>query len=566
MKGTTNERKDISSINALYNRAFYNFDKYLNDIYIKSSQNTENEGYLIDLKDLEEIKKKTDYNKNKVKSDKIYNQKLNKKLYTLKKINCRSSQNLINMIENNNQYILINKELWELLCEKGEEDTIPIKYEIKSDIINFKLIDNKILKFYQNKEIKNLIDKDTYENKNSNKSDNEELKIIYEDINKYYKFEKEFLENIKKKESTTLNTNYSVTKNWFDNWKEYTYYEEIKKNFFEKQKVKENEIINELKKYKEKKKSKLIPVEIKQFKGKEELESILKKDSLVLVNSISPLKQYANIYIKYYIYDNKITFDTKDKVCVKSNNNIISLNGLINDTIINNAKSTNNNDLKQLKIDIFTFLIILFSFEKELQDNLNESKNDFTLKKNDFHIKNCYLINKDIISEFKNILEYNKIKGLIEKNKNVLTSKIDTKFLEKNKEIENYINSISNQKIQDLINKLKNINLLKIDKKNDANSQKYFYPINFDIINKDIYLQLLLILNKKKEEIEKKIEISFHKGKLLLNPEKSSFFNDNNSFYIYKYLLNKINEISLVYIPKSIKTFLMKVIKLNILK
>ena len=164
-----NTQIDISPVDEFYSRAFYLFDQYLNEIYNKSNQNREYEGYLIDLKDLEEIKTKIDYNKNRDKVRKYLNyKKLERRVYTLKGTHFTNSKQLINKINNNNKYILINKELWKTL---GGESEIPFKYKIENDILNLQIV-NKKLKFYQNKEIKNLIDKDTFEMKNTNTETN----------------------------------------------------------------------------------------------------------------------------------------------------------------------------------------------------------------------------------------------------------------------------------------------------------------------------------------------------------------------------------------------------------
>ena len=90
------------------------------------------------------------------------------------------------MLYNDNKYIIINTELWKIICENGRENEKPIKYEIST--LNIKLFfegeKHLIISYYQKS--KNIIDRFSCYNYDFNNLG--ELKKICEDINKYYRF------------------------------------------------------------------------------------------------------------------------------------------------------------------------------------------------------------------------------------------------------------------------------------------------------------------------------------------------------------------------------------------
>ena len=114
------------------------------------------------------------------------------------------------MINNNNQYIFINKNLWEIIGEKGKET--PIKYEIDKNKLKFKLDDNIELVFNQ-KNNKYIIAKDNLDSKINSNID--EFYKIYDDIKNYYYFETDFLRFIRNNQEK-VKQEILVSKKWFD--------------------------------------------------------------------------------------------------------------------------------------------------------------------------------------------------------------------------------------------------------------------------------------------------------------------------------------------------------------
>ena len=218
-----NSLLDQLLLNKYYN-AILNFEEYLNTIYYKSKIN---KGHLINLKDYENFKEKIKYLNAISKTNDAPLSDLDK-IFSIKQIEFNTSSYLINMINNDNKYILINSDLWKILCDKGEESTFIITYEIKSNNIIFQLDDKKLL-IFKNEQNKNIIDKSSLISKYDN--NNNEFKTIYDDIKKYYDFETKFLTDLKEKKKFNKKCNI-INKYSFDKWKEYSNYENIKKECF----------------------------------------------------------------------------------------------------------------------------------------------------------------------------------------------------------------------------------------------------------------------------------------------------------------------------------------------
>ena len=189
-----------------YYYAIINFEDSLQDIYSESNNNKNNKGYLINLKNYEEIKQNLNYqyyNKGKKKEDLIKD--MNDKFYKIKKlkqIEFKTTQYLINMILNGNKYIIINENLWNELGDKDEGDNSPLIYKIESNYITFNFENERKLYFKHNKN--NQIDEYTYKyiTQNSDYKPNfDVIKIILNDIKKYYEFETEFIKNLKREKT-----------------------------------------------------------------------------------------------------------------------------------------------------------------------------------------------------------------------------------------------------------------------------------------------------------------------------------------------------------------------------
>ena len=234
-----NLTQSIKNKYALAIKKFENFLKNLQDKYYK--------GYIINIKDLNKIKKEIDYDNIKenikIKSQNDLEIKNSEKIFKINDIEFRTSNYLINMIYNGNEYIMITEELWKSLCNEGEEKKSPISYKIKSNNLYINFENDKKLMFNQFGVKKNNIDKSTYDL--SSKSNLIHLKEIYNDITKYYDFEQKFLSNLKV-DKNAIKMDYLINKKWFDKWKKYSNYEEIKNKFLTKNNNNEFEIMNKI--------------------------------------------------------------------------------------------------------------------------------------------------------------------------------------------------------------------------------------------------------------------------------------------------------------------------------
>ena len=192
-----------------YNSAISKFEKYIKDIY-NNQDNKEKKGYIIKYKDFEEFQTnilKDQYNLFGVKNikafHKIFDPNKFNKIIKFKQIEFKTSQYLINMILNDNKYIIINEDLWKIICDKKYENDSPIIYNIDSNCLYFNFENEKILYFnISNKN--NIIDKYAYiysKKKSDYVSNFNEMNNIYKDIKSYFDYEKEFKTNLKKKKA-----------------------------------------------------------------------------------------------------------------------------------------------------------------------------------------------------------------------------------------------------------------------------------------------------------------------------------------------------------------------------
>ena len=218
-----------------YKIGFKEFENYIKKINYNLRDNYDydfHHGYLINLNEIERIKQKINYNSN----ESIYIQRNetsqdSTKYYTIKEIEFRNSDFLLNMIFNGNKYILINTTLWQLLCERNKEEKPSIKYYINKSKIKFQLDNKGELSFSNNN---NLIDlsglyyNSKYELYKSNYIffyNNTYQKII-----DYYEYQKKFKEYLKSSLKSEILFGYLVEIDWFEKWKKYYDYDNIKTN------------------------------------------------------------------------------------------------------------------------------------------------------------------------------------------------------------------------------------------------------------------------------------------------------------------------------------------------
>ena len=161
-----------------YNSAIYNFEKYVEELYKKTDGMKC--GYLINLKDYEDLKKKVNYSKDNAKKSLLKEIKLSdsEKIYTIKEIENTTPEYLKEMLNKGNKYIVVDQNFWKVICEKGKENNRAIWYYISQN--NFSVTLNGIsLNFNLTKN--NIIDKNSY--KNANEKDLGVNKNIFENNN-----------------------------------------------------------------------------------------------------------------------------------------------------------------------------------------------------------------------------------------------------------------------------------------------------------------------------------------------------------------------------------------------
>ena len=513
--------------------AISDFDKYLKDIYSTNNPyGTEQRGYLINLKDYERIKKI------------IYSNKINinnlEKNFKINQIEFKTSQYLINMILNGNKYIFINTDLWKLLYDKDKRNEIPIKYKVNINDITFSL-DNKELSFKHNK---NIIDKNSLNYSDSYKSNYEKITKIVDSIIKYYNFENKILNDLKNKQDSKATTTYGylISKIWIDKWKKISNYENIKTNYLQNNKNNKEDIMNDLIYYLEKNKINYneLPnsINIIKLNKKEEIESDLKNESLVLIDS--GFLFYFNHgnsgnLIKYNVFNNKINIylDNDEILSFKSNNNILSLNEIIN-----------YSHLKQL--------IKIFYFQKAIKSSIEDRSNN----------KQINLINNKVINIYKNIFNYKKLYDSLKNNlntKNINYDDLRNYYYKIINELnDDYITQCSQIKENEILKEFRNINenFIELEYKINSPSEKNLkYITNFEIVDKDI--KDFFIKNniaKEKHFIPLK-SYKCDKGKILIIFERNNnifyeigHFKDNEDFiieYLIDYLEN-INKYSII--------------------
>ena len=536
----TISNSNVSSLKK-YKNPISEFENYLKDIYCNNnSSNSSHKGYLINLKDYETITQS-------IKNINFDNMKENdfKQIFEINQIEFKTSHYLINMILNGNKYIFINTKLWKLLCDKdknNKNNDSHIMYKVNTNDITFSLLDNTTLSFKHNN---NIIDENSYKD-NYYRSNYKQITNIYNSITYYFNFENKILKDLKNGQSSK-DTSYAflISKNWIDKWKEISYYENIKTHYLQKNLNNKNEIINCLIYYFEKNNinySKLFEsINILKFNKKEDFESYLRNDSLILIEPIF-FSCFNNVNndnsgkkTQYNVFNNNINIylDNNEKLSFKSNNNIISLNENIN---INNSIH-----LKQL--------IKIFFFQKKIKSFVKEN-----------YINSIYLINKNVINYYKTIFNYKKLYEILKTNsntKNINNENLDSYYNQIINELDdNYISQFINRE-KTILKEFKyiNDNFIELEYKIKYPSEKYLkYIINFEIVGKDIkdFFIKNSIVN---EELFKPLNYCItESGKILIvfgknnnNFYEIGYFNDKEDFII-EYLIDELESTNKNYI------------------
>ena len=158
---------------------FNHYQKYLDMIYENLNNNyIRHRGYLINLKEFEQLKNDVEYNfyednnaneyeeHIKPKIDKLLEENKSIEFERFEQVKIESSKELLDLFNDNNEYIFINVDTWNNLCKKEEQNEPYYIYYINNSELIFSVNDDKYLKFKHNN---NIINKNSYIF-NSNKS------------------------------------------------------------------------------------------------------------------------------------------------------------------------------------------------------------------------------------------------------------------------------------------------------------------------------------------------------------------------------------------------------------
>ena len=140
------------------------------NIKLNNKKTKENDGHIINLKDLEKLKTDVNYNMNKNKTPSSYDIAESEKMFHINELDIKTSQYLTNMILNGNKYIIVDNTFWKIICEKGKKYSASVCYKIDTNniILTVDFKDGKPIKFNNSKQ-DNILEESNLKNKpNSN--------------------------------------------------------------------------------------------------------------------------------------------------------------------------------------------------------------------------------------------------------------------------------------------------------------------------------------------------------------------------------------------------------------
>ena len=480
-----------------FEQTFSKMNEYYN-INNNEESRKKREGYLINHKQFAEFRENLKENKNS-KTAPCGSQ------VRVHKLEPSNPKDLTQQIKDGNKFIIINNELFKLLCKQDDKSLNRIiKYKIVSEEIIIYLENNIQLKFKKIKD--NILDKSSFlEEKEINNND-KKIDKIYIDVINYFNNEKYFSEKLKA-ENSQVETyqGFLVDIDWVDKWKEYSFYKNIKSTYLKVNNIGQNIIKDYIKKELENfnlnyDETNNIENFIIESNKQLELPENLNKTFVILnqkfLNSFPIQKNIEPITFYLSCKKIEIIFDDKSSLSFQRNNNIIQMTYLNKiehiqvKSKLSNSKN-NNNDL--FIPDYLKHLIRNIYFKKEFISSQSIFKQE---------LFQAYLIKKEIIDKIKVDLKFNAIILNIEKNPKFNDIKYQnfeqnfnliSKFL--NVEQSEYLNLFNNYDITKVINSNEDENVLVPKKLN--NNEKLKYIDDFEIIDKEFYLFLEQKLNKK---------------------------------------------------------------------
>jgi len=333
------EEKNKENVEILYsyNMTLFEYENQIGKINENIEWNKTLYGFIIDLKDYEDLKKKIQYEKLKeyFNNEQLCKKKINEiintmdiegiKLKKIDRLEIKDSNQLVQFLQDKKEYKLINVELWKKICLKEKENKSPILYYIEFPEITLYLNKNDLITFFCKD---NILNNELYITSGNNKVMNISKSII-----EYYNLINKMKKNMTNKVHTK-EKGYLVSKTWIDNWKNYVDFNSIKFNEENKNKIYEiEEQIFEIFKN-TKKKRRLTVIETLNFKEPDDLEEYLKKDSLFIINesfyaSVSIQNIEKKNIIDYSYSDEIITINLKKgsiQITSKDNNELMYIN------------------------------------------------------------------------------------------------------------------------------------------------------------------------------------------------------------------------------------------------
>jgi hypothetical protein len=365
--------------------------------------------------------------------------------------------------------------------------------------------------------------------------------FIYKTVNAYRKYEEYIEQNLQENYNKNIEEGYLINKQYFDYWKQFTNYDEIKNKIRSRNYNNARDIIiqyrksNRLKKYQ--------PDAFQYcFNNSEELYNAIKRNgqSYVLINSgfwilicsEKGLKERG--LLKYHLGKKKITcyFGINDSCEIITYDNIIDNNKDINiirkkennnnfynknsnkinynnnidnnnyndknyidkkyndknyndknyndnNNVINNESKSKEDEQKQELKKI----LLLYAFEQEMKEKIN----NLQYKENQF--QNYYLISRDWILEYKKHYCYDEIIKMI-RNKESLKNLLNNGYDKAKNNMDILLSKIhfSQKSIKAFPENLKNINEF-LSERNEIkfdDNKKVSYWKNFEIVNEEL--------------------------------------------------------------------------------
>ena len=496
-----------------FKKAFVNFQSFIDNI--SSEEGNTLDGYLVKYNDYENLKRSVNNNfeiEQKTQTQTFHQIKNNQyenerkiSAITLIKLGTINFEDAKNHILNGEIFIIINEEIYKIICKQTDpKENNKVQYKIDKEYLILNPGTDKEMKF---KNIKgNVIDKSKYiESEVKEKTNNPNSPIEYrkkeENCNKIYTDVKNYIENenlIVSKLKTSGDQMYEgflVNKNWVDNWKKYSYYDNINENIIKKGVIDEYKI----KKFiiDEQYKSGLnyedikIGIENQILKNEEEINQLLSQNQLYVLLNAKFLRSFINnpnikspkiilSYNKISIKDSKLKtldFITDKNIIGKQNTYIQQYPVIPNYPKVNTAYYSEN--LKHLIRYPF--------FKKELKNPENSSQRN---------LRNAYLINIQMINKFKEIYKLKKLFDILDDKKllyGISYENCDNNYIK----IIEFLNSNEKEYIENL-KKVEQPGGIKIEGKNIdiqtkklENQNNLEYIDNFEIIDRDFYTFLL---------------------------------------------------------------------------